>query len=268
MTTHELFDPAINSLYMPSQSVPNAREFFAAWAQDSEALRAKYPPQVLAYGAGEHETIDVFEPSGTVKATVLFIHGGYWKAFYKDHFSYLAAPLLDAGLRVAVMSYDLAPAVNLAHITGQAQRATALIAQTYAGPLIVTGHSAGGHLAAMMHATDWAAHGLPHVNLAGGIGISGLYDLAPLRHTELQPDLKFTDQDVKTLSPIRLNPTSQTPFIVAVGELESSAFHAQSKLLTDTWLGVASPPHILKQRHHFNAPDDLLSLVRLIPLDS
>lgn len=261
--TYPPFDPAVNAEYMPSRRVPGAQRLFDAWARDSAAVREKHPPRELAYGPAQHEKMDVFTPAHP-RGTVLFIHGGYWQAFYKDHFSYLAAPLLLADFCVAVMSYDLVPGVTLAHIVQQTRQATAYAFRHLPGPLCVAGHSAGGHLAAMMHATDWAAHGFPTVDMAGGIGISGLYDLAPLRHTELQPDLQLGDDDLQTLSPIHLKPRQSSPFLVAVGELESGAFQAQSRALTAAWPGVATPVVIQPGRHHFNAPDDLLQLTRAL----
>ena len=96
---HDLYDDALNTEYMPSRRVPNARAYFAAWTRDSAAVRQAHPPTTLAYGPGEHETLDVFEPAGEARATLLWIHGGYWKAFYKEDFSSLAPPLLTAGVR-------------------------------------------------------------------------------------------------------------------------------------------------------------------------
>ena len=253
------FDAAVNHEYMPSQRVPQAAAYFEAWAHDSAAVRAAHPPRVLAYGPGAHERLDLFGEKGA-RATVLFIHGGYWQAFDRHRFSYLAPPLLAAGLQVAVMDYDLMPAVTLDHIVDQARRATVRVAQEFPEPLIVAGHSAGGHLAAMVHATRWAEHGWSPVALAGGIGISGLYDLRPLRHTELQPVLQLSSQQAASLSPAFQRPTSRAPFVVAVGELESASFHQQSRLLTQRWPGVAHGAAPLVGRHHFDAPDDLLAL--------
>ncbi|GGO24972.1 alpha/beta hydrolase [Deinococcus humi] len=255
-----LFDVAINGEYMPSRRVPHADIIVAAWQRDSAAVREERLPAELAYGAGEHERLDVFAPEGAARATLLFIHGGYWQAFYKDTFSYLAPPLLGAGLRVGVMSYDLTPTVTLARIVGQARRATAFVGARYPGPLIVAGHSAGAHLAAMVHATDWAAEGLPGVTLTGGIGVSGLYDLGPLRRTELQPVLRLSETEARALSPAFLRPTSAAPFTVAVGEDESPSFLWQSQQLADAWPGVASSVRQLPGRHHFDAPDELLGL--------
>lgn len=257
----EPFDAAINTEYMPSQRVPNARSYFEAWARNSAAARETYPPTELAYGAGEHERLDLFGPEGAARATLLFIHGGYWRAFYKDSFSAVAPPLLAEGLRVAVMSYDLAPAVTLRQIVRQAREAASFLSAYSPGPLLVAGHSAGGHLAAMIHCADWAAEGLPAPDLAGGVGISGLYDLLPLRHTELQPDLQLSEEEARALSPVTHPPTTSAPFLVAVGALESGAFHEQSEALARAWPGVASPPRALPERHHFDAPDDLPALV-------
>ncbi|MBB6015235.1 alpha/beta hydrolase [Deinococcus radiopugnans] len=253
----DLFDAATNDAYMPSRRVPDADALVAAWARNSAAVREACAPQQLAYGAGEHERLDVFSPEGAVRATLLFIHGGYWQAFYKDTFSYLAPPLLGAGLRVAIISYDLTPAVTLSRIVDQARRATAFVAAQFAGPLVVAGHSAGGHLAAMIHATDWAAEGLPGVTLAGGVGISGLYDLGPLRRTELQPALQLSEKEARALSPAFLHPTSAAPFIAAVGADESAAFLGQSLALAQAWPGVVGGVRQLPGRHHFDAPDEL-----------
>ncbi|QFP75221.1 alpha/beta hydrolase [Deinococcus sp. AJ005] len=255
-----LFDTATNDEYMPSRRVPDADAIVAAWVRKSATVREIFPPVELAYGTGEHERLDVFEPEEKTRATLMFIHGGYWQAFYKDTFSYLAPPLLEAGIRVAVMSYDLTPAVTLAQIVAQARQATAFLASQFPGPLVVAGHSAGGHLAAMIHATDWAAEGFPDVKLTGGIGISGLYDLGPLRRTELQPDLRLSEEEAHALSPAFLHPTSAAPFLVAVGADESDSFVWQSRQLADAWPGVNSGVRLLLGRHHFDAPEDLLAL--------
>lgn len=257
----ELYDEAVNAEYMPSQRIPNAKEYFVAWARESAHFREAHSPTQYAYGTGKHETLDVFEPVGPVKANVLWIHGGYWMAFYKDHFSYIAPPLLAQGLRVAVMSYDLVPSVTLRQIVRQARQAAAFMAEQFPTPLIVAGHSAGGHLTAMIHCTAWQAEGLTQPDLIGSIGISGLYDLSPLRHTELQPDLALSEAEAHALSPVLHSPTTEAPFIVAVGELESAAFHGQSQQLSTVWAGLASSPQLLAGRHHFDAPDDLAQLV-------
>lgn len=259
MSRPELFDPAVNAEYMPSRRVPNARDYFAAWTERSAEVRRQHPPRELRYGPGEHETMDLFGPSGSAAGTLLFIHGGYWVAFSKDDFSFVAPPLLALGWRVAVMSYDLVPAVPLRHIVGQARAAASALGQAYPGPLVVAGHSAGGHLTAMLHSTDWAAEGLPAPLLTASVGISGLYDLAPLRQTELQADLRLSEEEARALSPLCAQPTTAAPFLAAVGALESGSFQQQSRRLAELWPRT----RLLEQpgRHHFDAPDDLAGLL-------
>ncbi len=281
-----LFNEQINTEYMPSQSVLNAKDYFEAWAINSAAVRASYPPTEVAYGQTPHERYDVFEPNisepnmsepnslepnsleqGDLeypRATLFFIHGGYWQAFYKDTFSYMALSLLKQNIRVVVPSYQLNPEVKLETIIGQMQKAASLVGKTYPEPLYLAGHSAGGHLAAMLHSSNWDALGLIAPKIAGSIGISGLYDLAPLRHTELQPELQLSETEAYHLSPIHQKPSIDAPFLVAVGELETAAFYTQAAALTNAWAEIASQPINLSQRHHFNAPDDLPMLLQIL----
>ncbi|HEX5968017.1 MAG TPA: alpha/beta hydrolase [Intrasporangium sp.] len=247
--------------YLPGLTVPNATELFDEWARRSAEVRAAMPPAELAYGAGVHEVMDVFSPAaGPARATVLFIHGGYWRAFYKDHFSYLAPALVEAGHRLAVVSYDLAPSVHVTDIVSQVRDAVLHLSRRFAEPLVVTGHSAGGHLAAIVHSTDWATLGADPPRIAAAVGISGLYDLEPLTRTSLQPVVDLTPLEVSALSPARRRPTTDVPFLVALGALESPAFHAQSRDLVAAWPGVAMGPLAVEGCHHFDVCDELLPL--------
>jgi arylformamidase len=247
--------------YLPGLTVPNATELFDDWARRSAEVRAAIPPAELAYAQGVHEVMDVFSPAGgPVRATVLFIHGGYWRAFYKDHFSYLAPGLVEAGFRLAVVSYDLAPSVHVTNIVGQVRGAVLHLSRRFAEPLVVTGHSAGGHLAAIVHSTDWRTLGADPPRITAAVGISGLYDLEPLTRTSLQPVVDLTPLEVSALSPVRRRPTTEAPFLVALGALESPAFHDQSRALVGAWPGVAMGPMAVEGRHHFDVCDDLLPL--------
>lgn len=248
--------------YLPGLTVPGATDYFDEWARRSAEARAALPPTEVTYGHGTHEVIDVFAPaSGFARATVLFIHGGYWRAFYKDHFSYLAPALVEAGLRLAVVSHDLAPSVHVADIVSQVRAAVLRVSWRFKDPLVVAGHSAGGHLAAVLHSTDWAALGADPPRIAAAVGISGLYDLQPLTRTSLQPVVDLTPLEVEALSPVRRRPTTMAPFVVAVGALESRAFHRQARDLATAWPGIAGEPVSLEGRHHFDVCEELLPLV-------
>lgn len=245
--------------YLPSKSVPGADGFYEQWVRNSAHARATHEPTELAYG-GEGEVMDIFEPRGTARGTVVFIHGGYWSELGRLDFSYVAPELLKDKWRVAVVDYALAPAVTLTHIVDQVQRAVVALTRAYPEPLVVTGHSAGGHLAAMVHATDWSAHGVTPEIIAG-IGISGLYELEPLRATSVQRTVRLTDVEVATLSPARREPTSTAPFHLYLGALEPAAFQAQSALLAARWPGVAVAPLALDGHNHLTVCDELARLV-------
>src|SRR4030095_14726728 len=140
---------------------------FEHYEKRPPAARADFSPQLdLRYGAGPKETLDLFVPAGPFAAVFVFFHGGYWRALDKSDFSFVAPPLLARGIAVAVVNYDLCPDVSIATIVDECRRAIAWLVSDGGGRgasaerIVVGGHSAGGHLAAMLLATDWAAAGV------------------------------------------------------------------------------------------------------------
>src|SRR5664279_769367 len=154
---------------------PDHAEWFARWAADSARARASLRVERdVRYGAGPKQTVDLF-PAEKPRGALLFIHGGYWRALDKDDHSFIAPPFVAEGVGVAVVNYDLCPAVRIADIVEECREAVAWLTregESHGVParrLIVAGHSAGGHLTAMMFATDWKARGSPAEPIAGGI---------------------------------------------------------------------------------------------------
>jgi arylformamidase len=135
--------------------VPENPAIIAGWSRDAAAYREAHQAKTIAYGPGARNRIDLFSGKGE-GALVVFIHGGYWQALDGSFFSHLAAGLNAHGIDVAVPSYDLCPAVSITDIIGQMRTAMRELAKL-GRPLVVSGHSAGGHLAACMLATDWHA---------------------------------------------------------------------------------------------------------------
>ena len=162
---------------------------------------------------------------------------------------------------MAVVNYDLCPDVTLAAIVEESRRAVEWIAREgkkhgAPAPLVIAGHSAGGHMAAMMYATDWRARGFAEVPFAGGVSLSGVHDLTPLVLYSLNADFRLDDAEARRLSPIHAEPQSGVPLVVAVGADETSEFVRQSQLMWDAWprnrpAGMRSILAI-PQRHHFN----------------
>ncbi len=144
---------------------PDHPEWIARWAADSGRARsALRSVRDLRYGAGPKQTIDLF-PVENARGALLFIHGGYWRGLDKDEHSFIAPPFVAAGIGVAVANYDLCPAVRVGDIVEQCREAVDWLVReggrhgVPARRMVVAGHSAGGHLTAMMFATDWKARG-------------------------------------------------------------------------------------------------------------
>lgn len=252
--------------YNPRLSVPDFADYFRRWAEDSRAARASLEHHAhLAYGPSEQETLDLF-PAPRGRHLLVFIHGGYWRAFDKSDFSWIAPPLVRAGISVAVINYALCPRVHIADISEQCRQAVAWLyhhAPRYgvnAGRMILSGHSAGGHLTGELFATRWAAYSLPPQCIVGGISISGLFDLEPLLQVSFNTDLRLDPVRARACSPAHKPPMLQAPLVLAVGALESSEFHRQSHLLREAWPDCCQGVISLLGHHHFSALDALTDL--------
>jgi arylformamidase len=244
----------LDRMYNNRLLVPSHATHFARWAQDSESARQELPCQLdLAYGNQPSEMLDVFPASGTRagdKAPVLvFIHGGYWRSLDKADHSFIVPPFTQAGACVVVLNYALCPAVTIPDIVGQMVAALAWtwrhVADFGGDPerITVAGHSAGGHLAAMLLSHDWAADapGLPPGLVRNALSISGLYDLEPIRLTPFLKDLNLTPAQVRQASPALLPRPPQGTLDSVAGGDESEEFLRQNRLIRQAW-GVDTVP--------------------------
>ncbi|GAM97879.1 putative esterase [alpha proteobacterium U9-1i] len=223
--------------------VPEHPAIIASWSRDAEAYRAKTPPRLLRYGASPRTTIDLFEASAG--ASLLFIHGGYWQALDPSFFSHLARGLNERGVSVGVMGYDLCPDVRLGDIVEQARIAALTMHKITGAPIVVAGHSAGGHLAACLLATE--AH------VSAGYSISGVFDLAPLLSTSLNTALQLEADEADALSPIHWPAPEGRVLDAVVGGNESAEFLRQSQAMAETWgeYGVETRYEAIAGANHF-----------------
>lgn len=233
--------------------VPENPAIIAGWARDAQAYREAHPCRMIAYGPGERHRIDLFAGDGT-GALVVFIHGGYWQALDGSFFSHLASGLNAHGIDVAVPSYDLCPAVSVSDIVEQ-MRAVMRVLAKFGRPLVVSGHSAGGHLAACMLATDWRAQdrALPEGLVTAAYAISGLFDLRPLVPTSINTALKLHDTSAKTVSPLFWTPPARGTLDAVVGGNESAEYFRQSRTIVEAWgkAGIATQFGAVPDANHF-----------------
>ncbi|MBL8576784.1 MAG: alpha/beta hydrolase [Mesorhizobium sp.] len=213
----------------------------------------------LEYGPGERNRFDLFLPDGESKGLVIFIHGGYWMKFDQSYWSHLARGPVESGYTVAMPTYTLCPQNRIAGITKEIGHAVEKIAGMVDGPIRITGHSAGGHLATRMVCTDSPLSESVRGRISKVVSLSGLHDLRPLMRAAMNDTLHIDEAEAKAESPLFLEPISGIPVTFWVGGTERSEFIRQSKLLANAWIGVGGATAYVEQpdRHHFNIIDGL-----------
>ena len=262
------FDPEwLNAQYNNRALVPDYARHLAHWAEASALSRAQSDCRLdLPYGDGLADKLDLFVPPRPGAPVLVFVHGGYWRALDKCDFSFVAPAFTQAGAMVVVPNYALCPAVSVEHISLQLVRALQWVwhnAAHYGGDpqrIVVAGHSAGGHLAAMLLSCRWKQvdEALPAQLVSAALAISGVYDLEPLRHTTfLQPDLRLDPASVKRLSPAFF-PRPKGRLHACVGALESEEFLRQNQLIRDVWGPTTVPVcETLPGHDHFSVLQSL-----------
>lgn len=246
--------------YENGNNIPGGADYPVAWEAPSASFCATAKSRLdIAYGAGERNRYDLFLPEGESVGLFVFIHGGYWMALDKSYWSHLAAGAVARGWAVAMPSYDLCPDVTIAEITAQVGAAITHAAGEIAGPLVLSGHSAGGHLASAMMCHDTPLPEEVRARLVHVLSISGLHDLRPLtqmwRHEALQLDM----ETAAAQSPALKLPLNGVQLTTWVGGGERQEFLRQAALLSNIWhgLGCVTQDVVAPDRHHFNVIDAL-----------
>lgn len=241
----------LDRMYNNRDLVPEYAEHFRRWAAwSAEATRSQPRELDVRYGGGPNEHLDIFRAPQAGAPVLVFLHGGYWRGLDKREHAFVAPAFTRQGTCVVIPNYALCPAVTVPQIVLQMVQALAWtwrnIAKYGGDPqrIAVAGHSAGGHLAAMMLACDWQAHAsdLPPVLVRRALSISGLFDLEPIMHTPfLQPDLRLTQQQVRMASPALLPAPAQGTLATVCGGAESEEFVRQNRLIRAAWGERAVP---------------------------
>jgi arylformamidase len=218
--------------------VPEHVEIFARNERDAAAYRkaAAGAELGLSYGPSPRQYIDYF-PAAQDGPLAIFIHGGWWRTRDPSAYSHFAAAMNAHGVSVAIAGYDLCPQVSIATITEQMRAACLYMWRKTHKRMLAIGHSAGGHLAACMVATDWKtiAPDAPADLVPAGYSISGVFDLAPLAQISVNADLKLDDKSARACSPLYWRVPAGRTLDAVVGSLESSEFLRQSRAVADAW---------------------------------
>ncbi|MBT3361517.1 MAG: alpha/beta hydrolase [Rhodospirillales bacterium] len=252
-------DAHAEGLYNVRAAIPDHLEIFERWRKMSDDHKAACAAASLdmRYGPAPAEVLDFFPAKSPGGPLMMVIHGGYWQAKDKDENSFSARALNAAGVGVAVVNYTLCPDTTVREITGQMRRAALWLCDNAhdlgadSERFFVAGHSAGGHLSAMLMTEDWPTQDM----IKGAVAVSGLFDLTALVNTTINDKVGLTPEEASALSPINHRPTSKSPMVLALGNDESVGFHDQAAALKKAWEPFGVPITILPLPgcHHLSA---------------
>ncbi|TPL95030.1 alpha/beta hydrolase [Mesorhizobium sp. B2-3-12] len=262
MPDHRIAD--WDNAYANGDNIARSDRWPAAWSEPAQAFRDALSAQGrarldIAYGDRPRNRFDLFLPKATPKGLVVFIHGGYWMETNKSLWSHLANGAVGSGFAVAMPSYTQCPDIRIAGIVTEIAAAIGTAAAMIDGPLMLTGHSAGGHLASRMVTTSTplatdVARRVRHI-----VSISGLHDLRPLMRTDMNAALKIDEHEALTESPALLRPMDGVRITCWAGGGERSEFLRQNALLANIWTGLGAITNAVVEpdRHHYDVVDGL-----------
>lgn len=237
----------------PAAWVGPAKDFRDAMSADA---RAKLD---LPYAEGLRNRFDLFLPQGAPRGLFVFVHGGYWMALDKSYWSHLAAGSIAHGYAVAMPSYTLCPDNRIAGITSEIGTAISAAAGMVSGPIVLAGHSAGGHLVSRMACANSPLAGHVQKRIRHVLSVSGLHDLRPLMRTTMNEQLRLDEAEALAESPALLCPMENTRLTCWVGGGERAEFLRQNALLANVWAGLGAATYgvVEPNAHHFNVVDGL-----------
>lgn len=240
--------------YENSGNIAGSADIIARWQPDAATFRETVCSETRAEG-------DLFLPEGTPKGLFVFIHGGYWQMSDVSWWSHMARGAIEAGWAAFLPRYELCPKVTITEITTTVGGAINSVDQ--AGPLVITGHSAGGHLAAAMCAEDTPLTPRVARRVRHCVPISGLPDLRPLLNTKLNDALRLDEVSAVAQSPILKRPLPDLRLTAWVGGAERSEFLRQNRMLADMWRGLGAWTDCVEEpdKHHFSVLDGLQTAV-------
>jgi arylformamidase len=262
MIFHSLSD--YDDAYANGPNIARAESWVTKWTAAAAAFRETLPIQRqklgIAYGqSSQRQNFDLFLPLAEPRGLVVFIHGGYWLRNDNSLWSHLSAGPLARGYAVAMPTYRLCPEVRIGEIVHDIADAIEAASALVAGPLTLTGHSAGGHLASRMICFGTPLESATLARVARVVSISGVHDLRPLLHTTMREPLRLDEEEARRESPALLEPAPDAKLVCWVGGAERAEFRRQNALLANIWtgLGASTSAYEAPDKHHFSVVDEL-----------
>lgn len=254
------FDTAYDNM----KAISDSSTYPPRWAEQAAAFRGSMRDQGrlipdIAYADGARNHYDLFLPEGDARGTLVYVHGGYWKALDKSFWSHLAQGALDRGYRVAMPSYTLCPEVRICEITREIGRFIDRLAREVDGEIALTGHSAGGHLVSRMACENAPIAAATAGRIKRVLSISGLHDLRPLLKTAMNDIFHMDEAEAVAESAALQRPRSELRVHCCVGGDELMEFRRQNALLATIWygLGIETSAWEIEGTHHCNVIETL-----------
>ncbi|MEP6746620.1 MAG: alpha/beta hydrolase [Bacteroidota bacterium] len=243
MPVYKQYDQdALDRQYNNRLHVPDYFLHLERWEMLSRQTEKDLPVvKDIVYGALPREQLDIYPSQQPFSKTLLFIHGGYWHKFDKAAFQFIAGAFSKDNITTVLVNYPLAPVVSIDQITASCRKAIQWVyhnISTYngdPGQVYIAGHSAGGHLSAMLLVTDWGQFNIIPTVIKGVCVISGLFNLVPILLSDINGSLKMDTEMAIRNSPVHLLPASQCPLSIVAGSDETDEFLDQSNELYNCW---------------------------------
>lgn len=249
---------------------PDTADCKNAQSVGSDEAKAAYENKLdVRFGDGDADLLDIYFGEGTGPRPIhVFFHGGYWKSNTKDDFGFVAKPFVPHGVTTVVVEYPLIPTVRMEGLIDRCRASLEWVwrsAESFGGDrnrITISGHSAGGHITAMMMQTDFPSYGegLPQDLIKAGCSISGVSDLEPVRLSFQNDELQLSAEEAKEFSTLFMEPAHSGPLLAVVGSLEGDEFVRQTTDLADAWSakGMDVESWVMDGKHHFTTINQYL----------